>query len=396
MKLVFIHSGEKVKRDTAGTLYTDGSYNAEVWKMYLKVFSSITIVMREDKIIYSEAEAKQKFNIIPSENITYIPIPNLSESLKSYINLKLRQECKRVVADAIDGADAVIVRIPGIYYAIDYAKKKGKPCLAEVVGCPFDSLWNHSLKGKVLAPLSYIDMKKGIKKVHNLIYVTDEFLQRRYHSSGNSIGCSDVRLMELDEDRLENRIKNIANGTGEKIIIGTASGLSAKYKGQQYVIKTLGKLKKKGINCFEYQIAGNGDTSYLESVIKKYDVQDRVNFVGSIPHDKIFNWYEEIDIYVQPSKLEGLPRALIEAMSCGVPCVGSNVGGIPELLEQEVMFEKGSIKEIQDILLKMRDSEFRIKQAKKCFDKSKKYQTKSLEQIRINFMKNVFEVKDEK
>ena len=41
------------------------------------------------------------------------------------------------------------------------------------------------------------------------------------------------------------------------------------------------------------------------------------------------------DIYIQPSLQEGLPRAVVEAMSTALPCIGFNTGGIPELLEPE-------------------------------------------------------------
>ena len=44
-------------------------------------------------------------------------------------------------------------------------------------------------------------------------------------------------------------------------------------------------------------------------------------------------------VYIQPSRIEGLPRALIEAMSRGCACVGSSVGGIPELLNNQYIHE---------------------------------------------------------
>lgn len=48
------------------------------------------------------------------------------------------------------------------------------------------------------------------------------------------------------------------------------------------------------------------------------------------------------DIYVQPSLQEGLPRALIEAMSRGCPCIGARTAGIPELLPEECLTSRGS------------------------------------------------------
>jgi len=50
---------------------------------------------------------------------------------------------------------------------------------------------------------------------------------------------------------------------------------------------------------------------------------------------------DDVDIYIQPSRQEGLPRALIEAMSRGCPAVGSTAGGIPELLSPECLHQPG-------------------------------------------------------
>lgn len=388
MNLVFIHPSEKVKRDNLGNLYTDGSYSEDIWNMYLKLFSHITLLMREDTQVYDYKVAQKKFNLIPQKRIEFKPLHDHSSSFKSYILNSLYNENDCIIRKEIEGADAIIVRIPGNYKAIRYAVSQNKPCLVEVVGCPFDSLWNHSYKGKILAPISYYKMKKSVLNAPNAIYVTSEFLQRRYPTKGRFIGCSDVRLQNIDEHNLCQQIDKIQQP--KKLCIGTASGIGVKYKGQQYVIQAIHELKKEGINCFEYEIAGAGNPSYLNGVIKKYKLEKEIKIIGSIPHNKMFDWYKHLDIYVQPSRTEGLPRALVEAMSCAVPSMGSKVGGIPELLKEETTFKRGSIKEIKNILRKMLDTNFRIKQAENCFLTSKQYQVDVLEEKRLNFMKSVF------
>lgn len=392
MNLAFIHPAEKVKRDNFGNLYTDGTYSKEIWGTYLKIFSHITVMMREDNKQFCVEEAELKFNKIPIKHMSFVALPNPFSSVKSFLNISLKKRKKQLIEKEIDSSDAVIVRIPGCYAAINYAVKQGKPCLVEVVGCPFDALWNHGCMGKILAPFNYFSMRKGIRKAPYLIYVTEKFLQRRYPSAGMSIACSDVRLKGTDSIYLEERKKQIAKNANERLIIGTASGLGVNYKGQQFVIRAISNLRKKGIDRFEYQIAGYGDSSYLLSQIKKYHIEDRVRIVGSLPHDLIFDWYETLDIYVQPSKLEGLPRALIEAMSCAVPCIGSRVGGIPELLGDEVIFTKGAVSQIEEVLLLMIDKDFRKEQAEKCFIRSQDYLTDKLENKRTKFMKKVFKV----
>ena len=61
-------------------------------------------------------------------------------------------------------------------------------------------------------------------------------------------------------------------------------------------------------------------------------------FNGVLPSGQpVLNWLDDIDIYVQPSFQEGLPRALVEAMSGGRPAFASTTGGIPELLPADCL-----------------------------------------------------------
>ena len=89
----------------------------------------------------------------------------------------------------------MIARIPSDYscMAIDFAEKHDKRCVVEVVGCAWDALWNHSLKGKILAPFYYLNSRMHARKSRALIYVST-FSYKRYPTGGDSIGCSDVVL----------------------------------------------------------------------------------------------------------------------------------------------------------------------------------------------------------
>jgi phosphatidylinositol alpha-1,6-mannosyltransferase len=60
--------------------------------------------------------------------------------------------------------------------------------------------------------------------------------------------------------------------------------------------------------------------------------EGRVHFSGFVPHDQISHWLGASDLLVMPSRSEGLPVALIEALSFGIPVVASSVGGIPEIV----------------------------------------------------------------
>ncbi len=155
------------------------------------------------------------------------------------------------------------------------------------------------------------------------------------------------------------------------------------YKGQEYVIKAVSKLNKEGYN-FEYCLAGGGDNSYLRSVAEKYNVVDKIKFLGSLPHKDVFKYLDSIDIYIQPSKQEGLPRALVEAMSRGCPALGSRTGGIPELLNKQLVFNNGAVSQICELLIKL-DKESLLAEAKRSFEKAKEYDKTVLDKKRSSF-----------
>ena len=101
----------------------------------------------------------------------------------------------------------------------------------------------------------------------------------------------------------------------KRVVLCTIGATNVRYKVKEYVIKAISKLNKEGFN-FEYHLIGGGDIGYLKSVAEENKVSNKVKFVGSIPHEKVFEYLDNIDIC--PTKHNRrTTRALIEAMSRG-------------------------------------------------------------------------------
>lgn len=290
--------------------------------------------------------------------------------------------------NVISKSDAVVINLPSLFIgkrAEMICRKRGVPYLVQLGGCPWDVLKNRGIIGKLVALPALIANKMDIKRAPAVIYVTENFLQKRYPTNGKSIGCSNVTLQEVSDQVLAQRIKKIEKHNG-KLIIGTAAAIDVKYKGQQYVMKALERLKKSGDDRYEYQIVGGGDPSYLNGIISNLNLAANVKILGSLKHEDVFKWLDQIDIYIQPSRTEGLPRAMIEAMSRGLPCLGANSGGIPELIENKFIFSNG-INEIKEIagLLHQIDKDLMRKMAKRNFKVAKQYDAKALRMRRNSF-----------
>lgn len=378
MKLLYAHDHKfHIYKDE---FFSNGSFSTKALKRYTNVFDEVKFVSRQVKV----KEKPEKMTLANAERVEFVKVPDF-KSIKTYYKKKQAED---IIKKEVLKADYVIARTSSIgFIAIKYAKKYNKPYLVEVVSCYWDALWNHSLKGKVIAPYSFLKSKKIIREASHVVYVTNEFLQNRYPTNGKHTNCSNVALTEFDDkvlDRRLNKIESMQNN--EKIVIGTTAAVNVRYKGQQYIIQALGELKKQGIDHFEYQLVGGGNQAFLKSVSEKYDVLDQIKFLGTMPHNKVFEWLETIDIYTQPSRQEGLPRALIEAMSKAVPAFGARTAGIPELLENQFIFSntRKNIDEIIEIL-KSFDKETMINQSKRNFEESKKYDKNVIEERRREF-----------
>lgn len=77
---------------------------------------------------------------------------------------------------------------------------------------------------------------------------------------------------------------------------------------------------------------GGSQNETIESLKSKYDIPSNVYLTGDLPNAS--NYLSLCNIFVLFSNHEGLPMSIIEAMSQGLPCIASNVGGIPELIDE--------------------------------------------------------------
>ncbi len=170
-----------------------------------------------------------------------------------------------------------------------------------------------------------------------------------------------------------------------KLIIGTAAHVNLKFKGHETVIRAIKELKDEGITGIEYQIIGGGDPGRIEDISRRLGVEDQVKLLGLLPHDRTFEWYDGIDVYVHPSLSEGLCRSIVEAMSRACPVAACDVGGNYELIEREFLFPRGDYRKLADILRKMLEPDLRLRVARRNFAEAQRFRKDRLDAKRDGF-----------
>jgi len=141
----------------------------------------------------------------------------------------------------------------------------------------------------------------------------------------------------------------------------------------------------------EVHFAFIGDGPLKDKVIKEAAENENIIYVGRVPNEQLPKYYNAADIFCIPSKYEeGFGRVIIEAISCGVPVIGSNIGGIPEAIDDSVGMlvepKEGDIKQAIEYLFK---NPVKLKGMR---DKCEDYAKKRFGESNINVIERGYEI----
>jgi teichuronic acid biosynthesis glycosyltransferase TuaC len=149
----------------------------------------------------------------------------------------------------------------------------------------------------------------------------------RVHTVRNGIDSSVFRFIEQSEAR-----RDLGIPAGERLVlfVGWLSAL----KGTPQLIEAVHMLNRSH-GPWRLALVGEGKLeTNLRQMIVKLGIEDRVQFLGSLGAPQIATWLNSSDLLCLPSESEGCPNVIVEALSCGTPVVATNVGGIPELVDE--------------------------------------------------------------
>ena len=310
-----------------------------------------------------------------------------SKSIRQYI--KNKQLNRKTIEQMVKGKDLVIGYAPSLSAeeAQKAARKYGIPFMTFLVGSPWDILINHQrILAKMMAPVRLISTRKMLRNSEYAHYVTQQYLQNKYPTKGKTLGCSDINLGEFDLGALQRRIVKRNNMTSSsEIRLITVGSIDVIYKGQEFVMEAIAKLKKRGDSRYHYYLIGGHKGERLRQISQKLNIEDHVHFLGVKNIEEVFSWLDKCDIYLQPSLTEGLPRSVIEAMSKALPCIGFQTGGIPELLESQYVLKQKDVDGIVNALVELDNEDEYLRVAKRNYIEAHNYDHKILQNKIQNF-----------
>ena len=367
-------------------------YGYEFWKRYLDIFDEVRIAARVQDVDAIEEEML----LSSGDRVEFFQLPQYRgpfEFAKKY--LKIRASMRGVTK----GCDCAIFRIPspiapGVCREV---KRKKLPWAVEVVNDPWDTFAPGSYKS-VTRPLVRVLFTKQVKKMartaNGASYVTHYALQKRYPSYARLHGKSKNHFESyyssiiLKEDYF---VENHMIPKEPYTIIHVNSCITDYSKGHDVVIRMLKIIRDKGIDAKVVFVGDGPARTEFEEMAKKLGVDRFVLFTGLLSSgNEVRQRLIESDIMVFPTKGEGLPRTVIEAMAVGLPVLSTAVNGIPELLNQKYMIEQqnadGFAKKTIELLL---DAKRYSRASSENIAKAKEYLDSNLQKRRVYFYDNL-------
>ncbi len=402
-----------------GSVWTQTSFPYSFWNCYLQVFDSVRVVAR----VRDVSDMPVGWRRADGERVSFVAVPYYVGPEQFALRA---MSVNRAVRSAVAPVDAVIMRVPSHLANVltPLLKRTRRPYAVEVVGDPYDVF----VPGAVRHPLRFFfqwwftrQLKWQCLHACGVAYVTKYMLRRRYppdemaystnysgaqltdvaftvpRSLGSAVfttSYSDGNLTDGDYCIVHHALNKAMT---DAVTLVTVASLAQPYKGIDVLIDAVAMCVRDGLNL-KLVIVGDGKyRRELEARAVARNLSERVSFMGQLPAGvAVRTQLDAADLFVLPSRTEGLPRAMIEAMARGLPCIGSRVGGIPELLPPEDMVPPNDANALASKIKEVIGNPQRmVHMSERNFAKSHEYHEDTLRERRLAFYKHVRQVTEQ-
>lgn len=377
-------------RTSDGAIYSQGVYGYSFFQRYLDVFESVAVLARiSDKKI--DVTGMKRAD---GERVSFLPLPTYKGPIQY---LTKRKKVKDQASKIINGYRCAILRVPsataqGVYSIIH----KKMPIALEVVVDPWEYFAPHTINKwyrPIIRVLWTMQLKKMCKHAEGVSYVTQKYLQQKYPCQAlqdkQGYYTASYSSVEIKNGSIAQPRKYKKEGRFH--FVHVAVSFATEGKGHRVLIRALKKVIDQGYNA-DVTFIGDGPLkSSFEQLSKELGLGERVIFTGRLPGaDAVRAVMGNSDVFVFPTRAEGLPRVLIEAMAEGLPCISTPVCGIPEILESQWMYNYDDIEGFANRMIYCINNPDELsKQSKRNIEIAKSFENSVLSEKRNMFYKRL-------
>ncbi|MBX3448173.1 MAG: glycosyltransferase family 4 protein [Planctomycetaceae bacterium] len=385
LTILFDH---RFRLDEDGRILSAKNYSAEFFaSRYLRVFDRIRLVAR----LTTPNGSLPGLHPFPDDS--RIMLRSVGDWQSAFGWLRRQAQIRSIVRQEAADAEAVLAIVPGVLAGMAFPELRRRDYSIEVVGDPYDSLSpgtiRHPLRPivRMLAPRS---LRRLCRHATHSSYVTSTALQKRYPPgpTTTAIGCSDV---VLPNEAFRQAAPSFQDTSTRPITLINVGTMAVNYKRQDLLIRAVAALRNRGREVMLRLVGDGALRADFAALAKMLRVEEFVTFCGSVaPGQEIREELDGADLFVMPSVQEGLPRALVEAMARGLPCLASRVGGIPELLSDGDLFAPRSAETLISAIDQMIADPRRMSQAAaRNLTKAAEFRSNVLDSRRLEFYESI-------
>ena len=333
---VVVGIDHRFARTPDGAIWTQAAFPYSFWTRYLDGFEQVRAVARVREV----EQAPRDHVRADGPLVSFSAVPYY---LGPWQYLVRSLAVARAVRRAVGSYDAVIMRVASQVGNCLFAhlRGQGQPYGVEVVGDPWDALSPNTVR-HVLRPMlrryCTLRLQQQCWQACAASYVTERTLQERYPTRP---GCFSTHYSSIELGR-EGYVTSVPSRAGSApdsmrvVFVGT---LEQAYKGPDVLLQAVAACIRAGLDLRLCMVGDGRLRPALQQKAAALGIANCVEFRGQLLAGKaVRDELDNADLFVLPSRGgEGLPRAIIEAMARGLPCVGTTVGGIPELLPSEAL-----------------------------------------------------------
>lgn len=270
-------------------------------------------------------------------NVKFVPICNLKYSSKIPMRLKVLIYYIRHRNQILNsGVDVLYVQMPECCLPF-LSNSKAIPVIYHKHGSANPVARSKFLYGRNIVFQKFFEyVLRMIYKRANWIIAIDRLSFQEATENGargrTSLLMNAVDMEKFFPDRILRNHARKRFGLNDHDYVILFVGRIEKTKGPERLLDCIPFLKDSKIP-FHIFFAGEGTYKpHLENRLMTEYYDASATFLGHVPHEKLFYFYNMADVLVLPSETEGVPMVILEALACGTPVVASNVGGIPDLI----------------------------------------------------------------
>lgn len=374
-------------RTPDGAIWTSSFFAYSFWLRYLEVFDEVKVVAR----VRDVPSVPGTFKRADGDRVVFAPLPYY---VGPWQYVKKMWQVDQAVRAAVGPEDAVILRLDSQLAASIERDlwRAHRPYGAEIVVDPYDVFAPGSVDHPLRAFFRWWfprKLRRQCRMAAATAFVTKDALQVRYPPRSGRF-TTNYSSVELPEPAFAQGPRAFGH-LGKRFTVITVTLLDQLRKAPHTLIEAVAALRREGMDP-RLIIVGDGRfRPDLEALAARTGVADSVDFIGQLPSgEAVWQQLDRSDLFVLASYGEGLPRAAIEAMARGLPCIGSTIEGFYELLPPEDLIAPGNLAEMTAKIKEVIASPERMNLASaRNLEKARDYGEKALRPRRLAFYSDV-------